>query len=183
MKTFRKTIIFLLVWFFFASFDFAQSLPRACRGDKVGIAIAADNFNDRMSNNPFAIPTFHCISVYWSPPGGAADKDVLVNYRATGTPVVSKVEPSEWAKALPMRYNPIDRTTEDKADYRGSIVNLTPDTEYEIYLTLEGTSQTSTLSARTWSEDFPIGAKVSVGNQRSQYAITVSGTADAYSWF
>ncbi|MFB0525731.1 MAG: right-handed parallel beta-helix repeat-containing protein, partial [Phycisphaerae bacterium] len=156
MKTFRKTIIFPFFLFFFA----------------VGIATAAGNYNDRMRNNPFAIPTFHCISIYWSPQDGSADRDVLVNYRPYGT--------SEWAKALPMRYNPISRTTEDKADYRGSIVNLTPDTEYEIHLTLEGTSQTRQLSAKTWSEDFPIGATVKVGNQRSRYNITVSGTADAY---
>ncbi len=204
MKTFRKTIIFAFVLFLFV----------------IEIATAAGNYNDATNNNPFAIPTFHCISVYWSPPEGAADKDVLVNYRAKGT--------SEWAEALPMRYNPIDRTTEDKADYRGSIVNLTPDTEYEIYLTLARTSQraysadpalrsplrrakkraaakagsaasqssrgtsqtspatasasaeTSTLSVKTWSEDFPIAATVTVGNQRSQYAITVSGTEGAY---
>jgi len=164
MKNFRKIIIFPLVWFFFASFDLAQ--------DKVAVATAFGNYNDQMNSNPFAIPTFHCIGVYWSPPEGAADRDVLVKYRPYGA--------SEWANALPMRYNPISTTTEDKADYRGSIVNLTPNTEYEIHLTLKGTSQTSIFVARTWSEDFPIAAIVTVGNQRSQYAITVSGTADAY---
>ncbi|MHC4191776.1 MAG: right-handed parallel beta-helix repeat-containing protein, partial [Planctomycetota bacterium] len=121
---------------------------------------------------PSAVSTFHCISVYWSPQGGSADKDVLVDYRPKGT--------SEWLQALPMRYNPISTTTEDKAYYRGSIVKLTPDTEYEINLTLEGTPVTRTLEARTWSEDFPIGATVKVDNQRGRYDITVSGTADAY---
>jgi len=33
---------------------------------------------------PFAIPTFHCLGLYWSPPGGAADKEVLVRYRRQG---------------------------------------------------------------------------------------------------
>ncbi len=121
---------------------------------------------------PSAVSTFHCIGVYWSPQGGSADKDVLVDYRPKGT--------SEWLQALTMRYNPISTTTEDKADYRGSIVNLTPETEYEIHLTLERTSETSTLEARTWSEDFPIGVTVKVDNQTGQYDITVSGTADAY---
>ncbi|MHC4174126.1 MAG: hypothetical protein ACYST5_14465, partial [Planctomycetota bacterium] len=91
MKAFRKTILFPFVWFFFV----------------VGIATAAGNYNDRTINNPFAIPTFHCISVYWSTRGGSADKDVLVNYRPKGT--------SEWLQALTMRYNPISTTTEDKA--------------------------------------------------------------------
>ncbi|MHC4569618.1 MAG: right-handed parallel beta-helix repeat-containing protein, partial [Planctomycetota bacterium] len=121
---------------------------------------------------PLAVSTFHCISVYWSPQGSSADKDVLVDYRPKGT--------SDWLQALPMRYNPISTTTEDKAYYRGSIVNLTPDTEYEIRLAFEGTSETSTLEARTWSEDFPIGATVKVGDKRGRYDITVSGTADAY---
>jgi len=121
---------------------------------------------------PSAVSTFHCIGVYWSPQGGSADKDVLVDYRPNGT--------SEWLQALSMRYNPISTTTEDKADYRGSIVNLTPDTEYEIHLTLEGTPATRTLEARTWSEDFPIGATVKVDNQSGRYDITVSGTPDAY---
>ena len=33
---------------------------------------------------PFAIPTFHCLGIYWSPPGGAAGKDVQVRYRRQG---------------------------------------------------------------------------------------------------
>ena len=180
MKTFRKTIIFPLVWFFFTvgiatAVGMVSSVNSATKKPKLystGNVLADGNYNDRTSNNPFAVPTFHCISVYWSTRGGSADKDVLVDYRPKGT--------SEWLQALTMRYNPISTTTEDKADYRGSIVNLTPDTEYEIHLTLEGTFVTRTLEARTWSEDFPIGATVKVGNQRGRYDITVSGTADAY---
>jgi len=30
------------------------------------------------SVTPFAIPTFHCLGLYWSPEGGAADKEVAV---------------------------------------------------------------------------------------------------------
>ena len=35
-----------------------------------------------------------------------------------------------------MRYNPIPGTDEDLTDYRGSIVDLTPATSYEIQFTL-----------------------------------------------
>jgi hypothetical protein len=131
----------------------------------VGESVAA-------ADTPFAISTFHCLSVYWSPQDGSPYRNVWVKYRHKGG--------SEWLKALPMRYNPISETTEDKADYRGSIVNLAPDTEYEVHLALEGTSTTSQLTAKTWSEDFPIGDTVKVGDQENQYDITESGTADAY---
>ena len=70
---------------------------------------------------PFAISTFHCLGLYWSPPGGAADKEVLVRYRRQGA--------TEWEEGLPMRYNPIAKTDEDLADYRGRTVpGLTPPT-------------------------------------------------------
>jgi len=73
---------------------------------------------------PFTIPTFHCAGLYWSPPGGAAGKEVLVRYRRSGE--------TGWKHGLPMRYNPIPKTDEDLTDYRGSIVHLQPATTYEI---------------------------------------------------
>lgn len=57
---------------------------------------------------PLAIPTFHCLTLNWSPPGGAQDKQVLVRYRRQGE--------SSWMQALAMRYNPIPGTDEDLAD-------------------------------------------------------------------
>ena len=126
----------------------------------------------RTGHRPFAIPTFHCLGLYWSPPGGAADKEVLVRYRRQGT--------SEWKEALSMRYNPIPDTDEDLTDYRGSIVHLTPATTYEVQLTLAGASTTSDLTATTWSEDFPVGETVRVRDRDTPLAITESGTPEAY---
>jgi len=126
----------------------------------------------RADDAPLAIPTFHCLGLYWSPQGGAADKDVLVGYRRQGA--------SEWKEALPMRYNPIPNTDEDLTDYRGSIVHLTPATTYEIQLTLAGTSTTTNLTATTWSEDFPVGKTVRVADRDTPLAITKSGTPEAY---
>ncbi len=104
---------------------------------------------------PFAISTFHCLGLYWSPAGGAADKEVLVRYRRQGT--------TEWQEALPLRYNPIANTDEDLADYRGSIVHLAPATTYDIQLTLAGTATSANLTAATWNEEFPVGEVVRVG--------------------
>src|SRR5438874_13712905 len=82
------------------------------------------------AQGPLCIPTFHCLGIYWSPEGGTAEKNVLVKYRAN--------DQKDWREALPMRYNPI-KTPECKGTYRGSIVNLLPDTHYEISLSLENT--------------------------------------------
>ena len=123
-------------------------------------------------NGPFTIATFHCLGIYWSPPGGSARSDVQVRYRQQGT--------SEWKEALPMRYNPIPGTDEDLTDYRGSIVHLTPGTTYEIQLALTGTTTTARLTARTWSEVFPVGETIRLGNRGTPLKITESGVPGAY---
>jgi len=120
-----------------------------------------------VESGPLAIPTFHCLGIYWSPPGGAAGKDVLVRFRQQGT--------AEWKTGLPMRYNPIPKTEEDLADYRGSIVHLAPATTYEIQLTLADTPTTATLTATTWSERFPEGVVERVASRETPLAITASG--------
>ncbi|MCH5372612.1 MAG: hypothetical protein JJ992_01445, partial [Planctomycetes bacterium] len=133
-------------------------------------AVRAQSRDD--SQAALAIPTFHCLGLYWSPEGGAADKDVLVRYRRQGE--------GDWNEALPMRYNPIPDTEEDLTDYRGSIVHLQPGTTYEIELTLDGAPQKTTLTATTWSEDFPIGETVRVSDRDSPLEITESGTAEGW---
>src|ERR1041384_2079458 len=95
---------------------------------------------------PFAIPTFHCLGIYWSPAGGNTNKNVLVRYRRHGDAI--------GREGLPMRYNPISNTDEDLTDYRGSIVNLKPATAYDVELKLSDGSATTNLVATTWSESF-----------------------------
>lgn len=124
------------------------------------------------SQQPVAISTFHCIGLYWSPPGGSPDRQVLVRFRRQGE--------EAWQQGLPMRYNPIPKTDQDLADYRGSLVHLTPGTKYEIELQLEGTDQVARLVASTWSEEFPIGEVINVPGGKEPLAITESGRPDAY---
>lgn len=124
------------------------------------------------ADSPLAIPTFQCLGLYWSPPGGSADRHVQVRYRRQGDLL--------WKEALPMRYNPIAGTDEDLADYRGSIVNLRPGTTYEVQLTLAGSLPAVTLTATTWTEDFPIGQSVRVADRDTPLVIKESGTPDAY---
>ena len=160
-----------------------SSFPRllsldACRGFVMiclsfgGFGVAAGAADRAKDTAPFAIPTFHCLGIYWSPPGGAADKAAQVRYRREGA--------TEWKEGLPMRYNPIPKTDQDLADYRGSIVNLTPGATYEIALTLPGTATRATLTSTTWSETFPLGATVKVADQDTPLEIKESGTPQAW---
>lgn len=122
--------------------------------------------------DPMAVPTFHCIGLYWSPSGGSAERNVLVRYRRRGDP--------EWKTGFPLRYNPIPGTDEDLADYRGSLVHLDPGTFYEIELTLAGTSTAARLSAATWSERFPEGRTVRVGSSNVPLTVAESGSPQAW---
>lgn len=132
----------------------------------------ADSSAQSIGTAPVAIPTFHCLGLYWSPPGGNPNRQVMVQYRRQGD--------SDWKAALPMRYNPIPNTDEELADYRGSIVHLTPATSYEIRLALEGTTTTTHFTATTWNESRPIGRTVRVADRATPLAITKSGTAKAW---
>ncbi|MCL2648874.1 MAG: right-handed parallel beta-helix repeat-containing protein [Phycisphaerales bacterium] len=123
--------------------------------------------------------TFHCLSLYWTPEGGQAGKQVLVKFREAGS--------QTWREGLPMRYNPINdwkkpgtKTPESQGDYRGSIVNLKPGTAYEIKLTLEGTDLTTDLKASTWSENFPIASTVKCPGGNATFEINKSGTPNGY---
>ena len=134
------------------------------------------------SQEPFTVSTFHNLSVYWSPSGGSASKKVLVQYKKKGS--------SNWKEALSMKYNPIPdvginkytKKRYDKADYRGSIVNLSPNVIYEIKLTLEGTSLTKTVQAKTWSEDFPIAQTITPADSKTmlKYYYNLIGSPNGY---
>jgi len=118
------------------------------------------------------VPTFHSLGLYWSPTGGAAGRGVTVEYR--------KAETCTWFNGLSMKYNPISGTDKDKGDYRGSLVNLSPNTAYAVRLTLEGTQTQSVLTIRTWNEVFPIGKTTKARAQNSTLEVNTSGTATAY---
>ena len=125
------------------------------------------------ASGAFAIPTFHSIGIYWSPPGGSQDRQVLVKFRPLNS--------SAWFDGLPMKFNPISSTDLDKATYRGSIVHLKPNTTYEIELALEGTASMARISETTWTEDPPIGEIVTYsGLLTEELIITESGTTGSY---
>lgn len=92
----------------------------------------------------FAIPTFESLGLYYNRP--VARKTCDVKYRAAGS--------TAWREGYPMVYDPREK------QYRGSLVLLTPDTEYDIRL--HAGEQPVEFRARTRSEVFPIGKRTDV---------------------
>jgi hypothetical protein len=126
-------------------------------------------------SQPQAVPTFHCVGLYWSPDNGAQDNVCRVRYRQAGAP--------EWREALPLwfdgRQSP-ELPPERWRQYRGSIVNLTPGTSYQIELSLQKTGWQASISVQTWSEDFPIARTVPVRNSSTPLIVDQSGSPDGY---
>ncbi len=116
---------------------------------------------------PRAVPTFESIGIYW-PLDGAAEQggDCPIAFRAKGE--------EAWRDGLPLWY---DRNA---GECRGSLVNLQPDTSYELRLARAG-GPAETLEARTWSEAFPVGRTVTLPELSGDtLRITQSGTPEGY---
>lgn len=125
---------------------------------------------------PQAVPTFHCVGLYWSPDKGSAENTCQVRYRQAGS--------QEWTEALPLWFDgrePQETVpAEHSRQYRGSIVNLTPTTQYEVELSLEKTGQRVSLPVRTWNEQFPVAEVVEVPDGDGPLVIKRSGSAEGY---
>jgi hypothetical protein len=116
---------------------------------------------------PTAVPTFQCLGLYWSPAEGGVDNECQVKYRIAGN--------SSWRTALSLWFDNRD------GEYRGSIVELTPNTTYEIELNLLRTGTSASVTATTWSEQFPIAKRIYVTPASSStLQISESGTPLGY---
>ena len=145
-------------------------LPFVCIALLLCTAVAENNREEGASQVSL-VPTFHCMSIYWSPAQGGSERNVSVRFREAGE--------KQWRAGLPLRYNPV-ATLECRADYRGSLVNLKPATTYEVALTLDGTDLGAECSGTTWSEDFPVGSVVKVSSGKASLKVSQSGTPSGY---
>jgi hypothetical protein len=73
-----------------------------------------------------------------------------------------------------------DLPAERCRQYRGSIVNLAPGTQYEIELSLEKTGRQVSVSVRTWAEDFPVAQTVLVRDGVTPLIVDQSGSPGGY---
>ena len=115
-----------------------------------------------------AVSTFESMGIYWTPGLGSPNIVCNVQYKAKGT--------FKWKDAMPLWFDGRN------GEYRGSIVNLKPGTEYKVKLTLKGTATSVTLASRTWNESFPVAKVVYLpnGTVDSTYTVNESGAADGY---
>lgn len=128
-------------------------------------------------DNPRAVATFHSLGLYWRPTTPPTDGMCLVKYRVVGTTI--------WRDGYPLWYDQRTLTNTDgsivtQPECRGSLVNLAPNTNYEIQLNTD-THETAALQAKTWSEQFPVARIVKVPSQNAKYTITEGGNpTDGY---
>ncbi len=127
---------------------------------------------------PRAVSTFNCIGLYWSPRDGAPENPCVVKYREESS--------EEWQQALPLWFDAREAEelpVEQRRQYRGSLVNLTAGTAYEIELSLEKTQRRTLLYAQTWDEHFPTGATVTVSDDRMPLVVDRSGSPQGYTLY
>ena len=126
---------------------------------------------------PTFVSTFHSIGIYWNPNDGSSGNQSSIEYRVVGSSI--------WEVGFPLWYDSRSLTVAGKShspEYRGSLANLQPGTNYEIKLTLNsGTTITSTAS--TWGESFPIAETIPVSNMNTTLTISQSGSSDGYLLF
>ncbi len=125
------------------------------------------------AGEPEAVPTFHCIGLRWKPDGGSATLPCHVAYRPVGE--------NDWSEAQTLWFDPHDHSGaggEHAREYRGSIVDLLPDTTYDIRLTL-GAREERIIRVRTWSETFPIKEhrRLPGGRRTEPLRLTEGGSA------
>ncbi len=120
------------------------------------------------STNTRAVATFESLGLYWKPPSNPGAAGCTVQYR--------KSAESAWKPGLAMWYD------SRNAECRGSLVYLTPGTEYQVRFSLPGQQPSAQLTARTWSENFPVARVVHLpsGTSSQTLNITEGGTANGY---
>ena len=112
---------------------------------------------------PRAVATFESLGIYWTPPADPGAAGCAVQYRKAG---------DAWKKGLALWYDARNR------ECRGSLVRLAPGTAYEVQLAVPGTLVT--LTAKTWSERFPVAKTITVQSGSETLKITEGGTPDGY---
>ncbi len=117
-------------------------------------------------SSPRAITTFESAGLYWTPPGDPGRVGCQVRFREAGS--------ADWKSGLPMWFDPRNK------ECRGSLVYLKPGTSYEVELSTKEPDAKAQLTARTWSENFPVAKTVYVEEGTRTLGIKEGGKPDGY---
>ncbi len=130
----------------------------------MGIGLMAPS----MVSSQNIVPTFHSLGIYWKPASSVAVMDSCAIY-------YKNVESTTWKKALDLWYDKRNN------EFRGSIVHLTPNTEYQVRLIPKGNNDTISTTAKTWDEQIPISDTVFLPRYSEEtFKVNRSGKEGAY---
>ena len=145
--------------------------PRALAGSFflfAGLAVFALGAKAQTATLPstgtIAVPTYEAVGLTWQSPGASSSCEV--KYRVEGQ--------STWQQGLPMWYDSRDQQC------RGSLVNLTPGTAYQVEFNLPGQAATRGLAFSTWSNRFPVAKTIAVASGSGTLNITEGGSPSGY---
>jgi hypothetical protein len=117
-----------------------------------------------LSTGTRAVATYESVGLYWANPGGTAGCDV--RYRKSGT--------AAWSQGLAMWYDARD------TECRGSLVHLSPDTQYDVEMGLAGQAMSRALTFRTWANQRPVAKTITVASGSATLNVTEGGSASGY---
>ena len=129
---------------------YSQSIDGIKPAPPKNLRLGDSQYTDNGGSTPRAVATFHAAGLYWAPSNGSSSKTCAVRYRQIN---------GAWQSAMPLWFD--SRSSE----YRGSIVNLRPNTSYEIEVSLAGSTTGQRFSAATRSETFPVQKTISLPEQ------------------
>lgn len=110
------------------------------------------------------VSTYESISMAWSPLEGRPDRVCRVDYRKKGTEI--------WKEGFPLWFDNRDW------EYRGSLVELAPNTTYEIRLQLEDMGVEQTQIAKTWTEQVRIADTIFVSSRNKPLVARKGGSPE-----
>ena len=116
----------------------------------------------------WAVPTFESLGLYYNRP--PAKSECTVQYRTAGGPTGGYA----WRQGYPLVYDAREK------QYRGSLVQLKPDTAYEIKL--EADSAKVEFQAHTPSDIFPIGKTTLLDTGTSDTTLTIREGGTEKGW-
>ena len=113
--------------------------------------------------NPCIVPTYECAGIYWKI---REDGACNVLYKAEAE--------NQWKEGLDLVYDARD------GEYRGSLVGLSPNTNYQVELSVQ--SSKTNLDFTTRSDQFAVGkiTLLDAGISDQTVLVTESGTPEAY---
>ena len=109
------------------------------------------------------VPTYECAGIYWQTPENGMCK---IRYKEAGK--------GSWKEGAELVYDSRD------GEYRGSIINLVPDTDYQVEVSNGSAKAIATF--RTRNDVFPVGkvTYLKAGESDKTVVVTESGTPDGY---